>query len=279
MTVGSAPRGLDGMNGRGRTGLHWLFPRWPPSRLGSWFLVSVFVAVLSVAGMAALFGRVSDGDEDFRQARREMVENHFRRRDITDQRVLEVMERVPRHLYVPANLRESAYEDRPLPIGQGQTISQPYIVALMTQLAKPQPDSKALDVGTGSGYQAAVLGELCKEVYSIEIVEQLAEQAAERLARLGYNNIHVRAGDGYQGWPEHAPFDLIIVAAAPASVPQPLVEQLAPGGRMIIPVGRFQQDLMVIEKLEDGTVREWSEIPVAFVPMTGEAQQSKQESP
>jgi protein-L-isoaspartate(D-aspartate) O-methyltransferase len=183
----------------------------------------------------------------------------------------------PRHLYVPDDLQNSAYADRPLPIGRGQTISQPYIVALMTQLARPLADSRALDVGTGSGYQAAVLGELCKEVYSIEIVESLADQAAERLARQGYENVRVRAGDGYQGWPEHAPFDLIIVAAAPDHVPEPLVEQLAPGGRLIIPVGRFQQDLMVIEKQDDGTVLRWSEIPVAFVPMTGEAQQPKQQ--
>jgi protein-L-isoaspartate(D-aspartate) O-methyltransferase len=220
---------------------------------------------------------VPDENDRFLKARRDMVEHHFRRRDITDERVLEAMGRIPRHLYVPDDLQNSAYADRPLPIGRGQTISQPYIVALMTQLARPRADSRALDVGTGSGYQAAVLGELCKEVYSIEIVEWLAEQAAERLAEQGYENVDVRAGDGYQGWPEHAPFDLIIVAAAPDHVPEPLVEQLAPGGRMIIPVGRFQQDLMVIEKQEDGTVLRWSEIPVAFVPMTGEAQQPKQE--
>jgi len=220
---------------------------------------------------------VPDADDRFLKARRDMIEYHFRRRDITDERVLEVMGRIPRQLYVPDDLRSSAYADRPLSIGLGQTISQPYIVALMTQLARPRPSSRALDVGTGSGYQAAVLGELCKEVYSIEIVETLANQAAERLGRLGYTNIHVRAGDGYQGWPEHAPFDLIIVAAAPDHVPEPLVQQLAPGGRMIIPVGRFRQDLMVIEKMDDGTVERWSDIPVAFVPMTGEAQQPKQE--
>jgi protein-L-isoaspartate(D-aspartate) O-methyltransferase len=308
MAVWSPTRVLDSMNGIGRSRLRQLVLRSPPPNLGGLFAIGMLIVLFSVLGMVAWFGRedaappdrrerspddpmqttlvaqadgeVAGSSEEevrFRKARRDMVEHHFRRRDITDQRVLEVMERIPRHLYVPENLQDSAYADRPLPIGRGQTISQPYIVALMTQLANPQADSRALDVGTGSGYQAAVLGELCKEVYSIEIVEDLAQQAADRLARLGYQNVHVRAGDGYQGWPEHAPFDLIIVAAAPAHVPQPLIEQLAPGGRMIIPVGRFQQDLMVIEKLQDGTVRQWSEIPVAFVPMTGEAQQAKQE--
>jgi len=219
--------------------------------------------------------RTADVDDRFLSLRRAMVEYHLRRRDITDQRVLDAMERIPRHLFVPEQQQESAYADHPLPIGKGQTISQPYIVALMTQLARPRPDGRALDVGTGSGYQAAVLSEVCKEVYSIEIVESLAEQAAERLERLGYENVHVQAGDGYRGWPEHAPFDLIIVAAAPDHVPEPLVEQLAPGGRMVIPVGRFHQDLIVIEKGTDGSVRQWSDVPVVFVPMTGEAQGSK----
>jgi protein-L-isoaspartate(D-aspartate) O-methyltransferase len=273
----------------------WAWRRHPSTSSGSrGFLV--FVVFFAVVGMAAWFARQEAGNADrsqstnealsnafepsadndrFHKSRRDMIERHLRQRDITDPRVLEVMQRVPRHLFVPDNVRDSAYEDRPLPIGHGQTISQPYIVALMTQLAKPRPDSRALDVGTGSGYQAAVLGELCREVYSIEIVEELAEQASKRLARLGYENIHVRSGDGYQGWKEHEPFDLIIVAAAPAQVPKPLIEQLAPGGRMVIPVGRFQQDLMIIEKSEDGTIRQWSEIPVAFVPMTGEARQDR----
>lgn len=182
------------------------------------------------------------------------------------------MGKVPRHKFVPDHLEEMAYADRPLPIGSGQTISQPYIVALMTQLAKPKPDSIALDVGTGSGYQAAVLAELCKKVYSIEIVEELGKEAKTRLDNLGYKNIETRIGDGYRGWPEHAPFDLIIVAAAPDHIPKPLIEQLAPGARLVIPVGRtFAQDLIVVEKQEDGTVREITVAPVAFVPMTGEA--------
>jgi protein-L-isoaspartate(D-aspartate) O-methyltransferase len=211
--------------------------------------------------------------EEYVALRQAMVEQQMRRRDIVDQRVLQVMERVPRHRFVPEVLQDSAYADRPLPIGEGQTISQPYIVALMTQLAQPTPQSRALDVGTGSGYQAAVLAELCEEVYSIEIIESLAERAGQCLAELGYHNIQVRCGDGYHGWPEHAPFDLIIVAAAPDHVPPALVEQLAPGGRLVLPVGTFFQDLIVVEKQADGDTRRWTVAPVAFVPMTGDARQ------
>lgn len=209
------------------------------------------------------------------RARQRMVDRHLRGRDISDARVLEVMGRLPRHEFVPHDQRELAYADHPLPIGHGQTISQPYIVALMTQLARPKSTHRALDIGTGSGYQAAVLAELCKEVYSIEIVEPLATSAHERLKRLGYQNVTVRAGDGYRGWPEKAPFDVIIVAAAPSRVPKPLVEQLAPGGRLVIPVGDYFQELLVLEKRPDGSVREESGIPVRFVPMTGEAQRAK----
>ncbi len=216
-------------------------------------------------------------DAEARHAdRRRMVEKHLRGRDITDPRVLDAMGRVPRHRFVPERLKLVAYSDRPLPIGHGQTISQPYIVALMTQLVQPKPQARALDIGTGSGYQAAVLAELCEQVYSIEIVRPLAESARHRLAGLGYTNIEVRAGDGYRGWPEHAPFDVIIVAAAPDHVPQPLVEQLAPGGRLVIPVGRYRQNLLLIEKRSDGSIVERTIAPVAFVPMTGEAQQDKQ---
>lgn len=213
--------------------------------------------------------------DPFADRRREMVENQLRARDITDPRVLEVMGRVPRHRFVPEDQQRRAYNDHPLPIGHNQTISQPYIVALMTQLAAPKPSDRALDVGTGSGYQAAVLAELCKEVFSIEIVEPLAEQAKKRLADLGYKNIQVRAGDGYRGWPEHAPFDVIIVAAAPTHVPQPLVDQLAPGGRLVLPVGGYPQQLTLITKGADGTIRRRVVAPVLFVPMTGEAQQKK----
>jgi protein-L-isoaspartate(D-aspartate) O-methyltransferase len=220
-------------------------------------------------------GTARDDSEDrFADERRRMVQTQMAARDITNERVLDALRRVPRHRFVPEHLQDSAHTDRPLPIGEKQTISQPYIVALMTQLAQPKPDSIALDVGTGSGYQAAVLGELCKHVYSIEIVESLARDAAQRLDALGYDNVTVRAGDGYRGWPEHAPFDVIIVAAAPDHIPSALVEQLAPGGRLIVPVGSYYQELTVVEKQPDGTTRQWSVAPVAFVPMTGEAQRN-----
>ena len=211
----------------------------------------------------------------FADQRQRMVERQLLDRDITDQRVLEVMGRAPRHRFVPEDLRDYAYRDRPLPIGHDQTISQPYIVALMTQLARPQPTARALDIGTGSGYQAAVLAELCQQVYSIEILKPLAESARGRLKELGYGNIEVRCGDGYRGWPQHAPFDVIIVAAAPDHVPKPLLEQLAIGGRLVIPVGRYFQfqHLLVCEKRRDGSIHQREVVPVAFVPMTGEAQQ------
>ncbi len=204
--------------------------------------------------------------------RDDMVRRQLASRDITDQSVLAAMRRVPRHRFVPPEIEDLAYADAALPIGRGQTISQPYMVALMTQLARPHAQSKALDVGTGSGYQAAVLAELCKEVHSVEIVKSLADDARKRLAALGYENVVVRHGDGYQGDKQHAPFDLIIVAAAPDHVPDPLIEQLAPGGRLVIPVGDYYQDLLVIEKQADGSVRRMHSVPVLFVPMTGEAQ-------
>jgi protein-L-isoaspartate(D-aspartate) O-methyltransferase len=175
-------------------------------------------------------------------------------------------------VFVPENWQKRAYDDRPLPIGHDQTISQPYIVALMTQLARPQPSSRVMEIGTGSGYQAEVLAELAADVYSIEIVCPLADQARERLRSLEYNNVTVRCGDGYRGWPEHAPFDVILVTAAPDHVPQPLIDQLAAGGRLVVPVGEFFQELLVIEKEPDGTVRRRTIAAVRFVPMTGQAQ-------
>ena len=219
----------------------------------------------------------SKEDPQFVEARRRMVERDLRGRDIKHKRVLEAMGRVARQRFVPEKLRPVAYTDGPLPIGHRQTISQPYIVALMTQLVQPKAKSRALDVGTGSGYQAAVLAELCKEVYSIEIVKPLAVESKKRLAALGYKNVTVRYGDGYRGWPKHAPFDVIVVAAAPDHVPQALVDQLAPGGRLVIPVGRWYQELMLIEKRKDGTLRRKSVAPVAFVPMTGEAEKQGKE--
>lgn len=204
--------------------------------------------------------------------RQQMVAQQLAARDIDDPRVLAAMGKVPRHEFVPRAMRSRAYQDSPLPIGSGQTISQPYIVALMTQLVEPKPDQKALDIGTGSGYQAAVLSELVDQVFSIEIVESLAEEARARLQRLGYHNVQVRHGDGYAGWESEAPFDLIIVAAAPDHVPPALVEQLAPGGKLVIPIGDFAQNLMLIEKQPDGSIVQQNIAPVAFVPMTGEAE-------
>ena len=210
---------------------------------------------------------------EYREQRRAMVEHHLRDRNIVDESVLEAMLKVPRHLFVPESYRNAAYTDGALPIGHDQTISQPYVVALMTQLAGPASEKRALDIGTGSGYQAAVLAEVVREVYSIEIVCPLAEEAADRLESLGYDNVTVRCGDGYQGWEEHAPFDIIIVAAAPNHVPQPLVDQLAPGGRMVIPVGDLFQNLLLIEKHDDGTTEQRTLVPVQFVPMTGQAEE------
>ena len=208
----------------------------------------------------------------FVEARRRMVEEQLRSRDITDPKVLAAMGRIARQRFAPEKLQHLAYADRALPIDEHQTISQPYIVALMTQTAQPTAQSRALEIGTGSGYQAAVLAELCKEVYSIEILKPLADSARQRLAVLGYKNVTTRHGDGYQGWREHAPFDVILVTAAPDHVPPALLEQLAIGGRMVIPVGRGSQDLLTLEKQQDGTIRRKMIAPVLFVPMTGEAQ-------
>ena len=207
---------------------------------------------------------------DFDGARSRMVEEQIRARGITDARVLAAMSRVPRHLYVPPEAPLFAYSDRPLAIGLGQTISQPYIVALMTELLEPEADDRLLEVGTGSGYQAAVAAEVVSEVYSIEIIPELARAAAERLERLGVSNVVVRAGDGYLGWPEQAPFDGILVTAGAEHIPQPLVDQLKPGARMIIPVGDLStyQILKVVEKLAGGDVDIRDVIPVRFVPLT-----------
>jgi protein-L-isoaspartate(D-aspartate) O-methyltransferase len=184
--------------------------------------------------------------------------------------VLDAMRRTPRHAFVPWQLRSLAYADRPLPIGYGQTISQPYIVALMTDLLRLAPGSRVLEVGTGSGYQAAVLAELGHEVYTIEIVPALARQAAARMSELGYDKVSVREGDGYYGWPDAAPFDGIVVTAASQQIPPPLIDQLKPGGRMVIPVGAafLTQQLMLVEKLADGTVHTEALLPVSFVPLT-----------
>jgi len=207
------------------------------------------------------------------QEREAMVKRQLSGRDIHDQRVLDAMRRVPRHLFIPDNQRQrrEAYEDFPVPIGLKQTISQPYIVAYMTQALQLQERDRVLEIGTGSGYQAAILGELVGEVYTIEIIPELGERSKMLLAELGYRNIHVRVGDGYKGWPNKAPFDAIIVTAAPSKLPQPLLDQLKIGGRMIIPVGNIRQELVFIHRTENGYERK-NMLPVAFVPMTGEAQ-------
>jgi protein-L-isoaspartate(D-aspartate) O-methyltransferase len=199
-----------------------------------------------------------------------MVEEQLRARDIVDERVLAAMGRVPRHLFVEPALEYYAYEDRPLSIGAGQTISQPYIVALMVQLLRVLPSHRILEVGTGSGYQAAILAELAEEVYTVEIIPSLADSASARLEALGYRNVRVRQGDGYEGWPEVAPFDGIVVAAGAPEIPHPLIEQLREGGRIAIPVGiaRATQDLILGEKY-GGKLRVRSIAPVLFVPLTG----------
>jgi protein-L-isoaspartate(D-aspartate) O-methyltransferase len=214
----------------------------------------------------------------FAKARERMVVEQIEARGVSDPRVLAALRAVPRHEFVPAEQRAYAYEDRPLPIGEGQTISQPYIVAVMTELLRLGGDERVLEIGTGSGYQAAVLGRLAREVYTIEIVPELAHRAETDLRRLGFANVHVRTGDGYRGWPEHAPFDAIIATAAPEHVPQPLVDQLAVGGRLVLPVGDVFQDLVLVTRDEKG-VREERLLGVRFVPMTGEAERRGGERP
>jgi protein-L-isoaspartate(D-aspartate) O-methyltransferase len=213
--------------------------------------------------------------EERQDERRRMVAQQIeaRGRDVKDAAVLKAMLRVPRHVFVPAGEQRAAYGDTALPIGHGQTISQPFIVACMTEQLKLKPGDRVLEIGTGSAYQAAVLAEIAPAVYTIEIIDALAREAAERLRKLGYTSVRVKAGDGYFGWPEHAPFDGIIVTCAAGHVPPPLIQQLKPGGRMIIPVGDafLNQFLVLVTKDPDGRVRSEQLIPVVFVPMTGRA--------
>jgi protein-L-isoaspartate(D-aspartate) O-methyltransferase len=214
------------------------------------------------------------------EERKKMVAMQIAVRGINDANVLEAMRKVPRHAFMPAAQQRYAYVDSALPIEHGQTISQPYIVAFMTEALQLDPNSKVLEIGTGSGYQAAVCADVAREVYTIEIVEELAASAAKVLKELGYDNIHVRAGDGYFGWPEHAPFDAIIGTAAAGHVPKPLLEQLKPGGRMILPVeGQFGfQHLILITKDENGNLQQKNVMPVRFVPMTGEVQKPEKKN-
>jgi protein-L-isoaspartate(D-aspartate) O-methyltransferase len=214
---------------------------------------------------AVTVATVKDG---FALAREAMVDQQIRTRGITSPAVLEAMRKVERHLFVPQEVRHMAYNDQALPIGAGQTISQPYVVAYMTEAADISPRETVLEIGTGSGYQAAILGEVAREVYTIEIIPELAERARTTLAELGYRNVHTQTGNGYLGWPEHAPFDAILVTAAPDEIPQALVDQLARGGKMVVPVGEIVQRMTVIEKTRHGTIKRET-LPVQFVPMTG----------
>jgi protein-L-isoaspartate(D-aspartate) O-methyltransferase len=245
-------------------------PRRDSPRAGSGPLLP---CVLAVLGLLCLTLPISGGcreeqvrEEGYLALRERMVTEQIAARGIGDEKILQALRRVPRHEFVPEPLRDRAYADRPLPIGEGQTISQPYIVALMTLAVAPDKNMKVLEIGTGSGYQAAVLAELCRSVYTIEIVETLGKRAAEVLAKR-YSNVHVRIGDGYRGWPEEAPFDAIIVTASPTSVPAPLIEQLREGGRMVIPVGEANPQELVLLTKKEGRLRQESILPVRFVPM------------
>jgi len=229
-------------------------------------------AAVALAAMGVLHAGGCQGPADPMQKKRnDMVERQIAARGIRDPRVLDAMRTVPRHLFVPAAEAAFAYDDRPLPIGSGQTISQPYVVAFMAEQLRLTGKEKVLEIGTGSGYSTAILAALGAKVFSIEIRSELAREAKERLERLGVGNVELRAADGYRGWPEEAPFDAILVTAAPEKIPPPLLEQLAPSGRMVIPVGAFYQELKVIKR-QGGGYTEKSVLPVRFVPFVGEAE-------
>ncbi len=238
-------------------------------------------AMASILALCCLTGWGQSAAEGFSVLRQELVReieadvrdtSLYIDKEELDPRVMQAMRQVPRHEFVPVEEKPYAYENRPLPIGHGQTISQPYIVALMTDLLRPKPTHRVLEIGTGSGYQAAILAELTGEVFTLEIIEELGQQAKQRLQHLGYPNVTSRIGDGYYGWEKQAPFDAIVVTAAASHIPAPLLKQLKPGGRMVIPVGgRFQvQQLMLIEKTAAGKVTTHQILPVRFVPLTGE---------
>ena len=240
------------------------------------FLILLFFMLPMVFPQCTDGGKVSESNSrgDFKAMREKMVETQIKARGVKDPRVLSALLKVERHRFVPEEYLNSAYADQPLPIGEGQTISQPYIVALMTELLGLKGDEKVLEIGTGSGYQAAILAELAKEVYTLEIIEPLASMAKNRLLQLGYQNIKVKAGDGYLGWPEFSPFDAIIITCAPDHIPKSLIEQLKEGGRMVVPVGTYTQELKKIVKCS-GKIETTDVIPVVFVPMTGEAMKQK----
>ncbi|MBI5872940.1 MAG: protein-L-isoaspartate(D-aspartate) O-methyltransferase [Candidatus Omnitrophica bacterium] len=220
----------------------------------------------------------SNEEDNFELERQTMVRTQIEARGVVDSRVLAAMAKVKRHLFVPQHMRLHAYEDSALPIEKNQTISQPYIVGLMTELAHIKPGDKVLEIGTGSGYQAAILAEIAKEVYSIEIIRDLADQARERLIKLGYKNIEVKHGDGYLGWPQETPYDAILVTAAAPEIPQELVKQLKTGGRMVLPLGDFSQELYVLTKNADGSATKERIIPVRFVPMVKKTEDRNQKT-
>ena len=234
--------------------------------------MALFTAAAAVLAMAACAPRTATSTDTFARAREAMVAEQIVARAIRDPATLRALAKVPRHRFVPSRYEHEAYGDHPLPIGHGQTISQPYIVAFMTEALGLKGGEKVLEVGTGSGYQAAVLAEIAAQVYTIEIVEPLAREAETRLGGLGYENVHVRAGDGYAGWPEAAPFDGILVTAAAPRIPEPLKQQLRDGGRLVVPVGEGVQELTVVTRKGD-TFREERLLPVRFVPMTGKVRQ------
>jgi len=237
----------------------------------SWYLRPPQGAPARLSEAATTSRAPAASEDEYREERARMVREQIEARGVRDARVLAAMRKVPRHLFVPPDEQPSAYVDSPLLIGYNQTISQPYVVAFMTEALELKPQDRVLEIGTGSGYQAAVLAEVVRDVYTVEIVEPLARTAEERLRHMGYKNVHVRCGDGYRGWPEAAPFDGIMVTAAPDHVPAPLVEQLREGGRLVLPLGRWDQDLIRLRRTSQGITRE-SLLPVRFVPMTGEAE-------
>jgi protein-L-isoaspartate(D-aspartate) O-methyltransferase len=243
-------------------------------RLAGFLALAVFLPGCALEVREVRQGSAAAKDPT-RRPRERMVDDQIAARGISDPAVLEAMRQVPRHRFLPPDQAPNAYEDHPLPIGFDQTISQPYIVAYMTQALSLGPSDRVLEIGTGSGYQAAVLAEIVREVYTIEIVPELAEGATKILRELGYENVRARQGDGYRGWPEAAPFDAIIVTAAPRVIPQPLIDQLALDGRMVVPVGDWYQELVIVTKTSEGIVEQRT-IPVRFVPMTGEATRERQ---
>lgn len=244
---------------------HPFRPAWPLRNLTVLATLSCMLPFASTA---------SASDDNFTALRHAMVEEQIVARGITDPATLAALRTIPRHEFIPLALRSKAYEDHPLPIGHGQTISQPYIVAFMTAAVRPQPGERILEIGAGSGYQAAVLAHSGAEVFTLEIIEPLATMARDNLQRAGLTNVHVRHGDGYRGWPEHAPFDAIVVTCAPDNIPPDLIAQLREGGRMIIPVGNETHQELILLRKHDDRVEKQSVLPVRFVPMTGEAEKS-----